>query len=154
VRKFIRFFITGPGVVLVVVGIAITVAWIIKQGQDKQRAEAEKHQVQRPLGQVKPSENVDGSQASKESVLSNRRLSPGFNTAAQTLPITSVRHPRRGAPRPFQLSLLSTRKWPRPPPLLRHLRQRGGSPNIGSRHRCSSLAPSSTLSKARTSIRR
>ncbi len=38
-----------------VVGIAITVAWIIKQGQDKQRAEAEKHQVQRPLGQVKAS---------------------------------------------------------------------------------------------------
>ena len=88
--KFIRFFITGPGVVLVVVGIAITVAWIIKQGQDKQRAEAEKHQVQRPLGQVKPSENVDASQASKESVLSNRRLSPGFNTAAQTLPISNT----------------------------------------------------------------
>jgi hypothetical protein len=38
VTKFIRFFITGPGVVLVVVGMAITVAWIIKQGQDKQRA--------------------------------------------------------------------------------------------------------------------
>ena len=42
-RKFIRFFITGPGVVLVVVGIAITVAWIIKRGQDRQRTEAEKH---------------------------------------------------------------------------------------------------------------
>jgi hypothetical protein len=90
VTKFIRFFITGPGVVLVVVGIAMTVAWIIKQGQDKQRAEAEKHQVQRPLGQVKPSENVDASQASKESVLSNQRLSPGFNTAAQTLPISNT----------------------------------------------------------------
>ena len=96
--KIIRFFITGPGVVLVVVGIAITVAWIIKQGQDKQRAETEKHQVQRPLGKVKPSENVDASQASKESVLSNRRLSPGFNTAAQTLPISSAPAPVSGRP--------------------------------------------------------
>ena len=105
-RKFIRFFITGPGVVLVVVGVAITVAWIIKRGQDKQRAEAEKHQVQRPLGQVKPSESVDGSQASKESVLSNRRLSPGFNTAAQTLPISSA--PAAVPARPATLPTLVT----------------------------------------------
>ena len=50
---FIRFFYEGPGVILMVVGIIISIAWIIRQGQDKQQAEAEKHQVQqqdRPLG--------------------------------------------------------------------------------------------------------
>jgi hypothetical protein len=47
------FFFFGPGAVLVVVGIVIGVAYLIKEGQDKQRAEAEKHQVHRPLGQVK-----------------------------------------------------------------------------------------------------
>jgi hypothetical protein len=36
-RKFIRFFLTGPGAVLVVVAIAITMACIIRQGQDRVR---------------------------------------------------------------------------------------------------------------------
>ena len=153
--KFIRFFITGPGVVLVVVGIAITVAWIIKQGQDRQRAEAEKHQVQRPLGQVKPSENVDASQASKESVLSNRRLSPGFNTAAQTLPISNAPAAVSGASRGPSNSRYFLRASGRDAlPYSDACGREEDSPNIGSRHRCSSLAPSSTLSRARTSIRR
>ena len=75
-RRVIRFFLFGPGAILVVVGIIIGVAGIIHQGQEKQRLEAAKHQVQRPLGQVKPSEAVDKSTAPKEVVLSDRRLSP------------------------------------------------------------------------------
>lgn len=86
-RKFIRFFLTGPGAILMVLAIAITVAWIIQKGQAKQRAEAEKRQVQRPLDQVKPSETVDQSKASKEVILSNKRLNPptGSEAAVPTL---------------------------------------------------------------------
>jgi hypothetical protein len=61
---------------LVVVGIIIAVAGIIREGQEKQRLEAEKHQVQRPLGQVKPSDAVDKSTAPKEVVLADRKLNP------------------------------------------------------------------------------
>lgn len=81
-RKFIRFFLTGPGAILMVLAIAITVAWIIQKGQAKQRAEAEKRQIQRPLGQVKPSEAVDQSKASKEVILSNKRLNPPTGSEA------------------------------------------------------------------------
>ena len=79
-RRLLRFFLFGPGAVLVVVGIAIGVAYLIKEGQDKQRAEAEKHQVHRPLGQVKPSEAIDKSTAPKEVVLSNQRLNPAVGS--------------------------------------------------------------------------
>ncbi len=44
------------------------------RGQEKQRVEAEKHQTQRALGQVKPAPSVDKSVAPKEIILSNRRL--------------------------------------------------------------------------------
>jgi hypothetical protein len=43
-RRLLRFFLFGPGAFLVVVGIAIGVAYLIKEGQDKHRVEAEKHQ--------------------------------------------------------------------------------------------------------------
>jgi Bacterial conjugation TrbI-like protein len=76
VRRVIRFFLFGPGAILVVIGIIIGVAGIIHEGQEKQRLEVEKHQVQRPLGQVKPSDAVDKSTAPKEVVLSDRRLNP------------------------------------------------------------------------------
>lgn len=79
--RFVRFFYRGPGAILVVIGLILGVAYVIKQGQDKQRLEAEKRQAQRPLGQVNPSEQVDKSQASKEVILSNRRLNPGNKTA-------------------------------------------------------------------------
>ena len=88
-RKIIRFFLFGPGAVLLVVAIGIGVAHVIKEGQDKQRAEAEKHQVQRPLGQVKPSDTVDKGMAPKEVVLSNRRLNAPTNFD-QPLPQTQT----------------------------------------------------------------
>ena len=84
-RKWIRFFLFGPGSILVVIGVVIGVAGIIHQGQEKQRIAAEKHQVQRPLGQVKPSEAVDKSTAPKEVILSNKRIVPG-NTSEQITP--------------------------------------------------------------------
>ena len=83
-RRLVRFFLFGPGAVLVVVGIAIGVAYLIKEGQDKQRVEAEKHQVHRPLGQVKPSEAIDKETAPKEVVLSNQRLNPAVGSGQDT----------------------------------------------------------------------
>jgi Bacterial conjugation TrbI-like protein len=75
-RRFVRFFVIGPGAVLVVVVLVLGVGWIIKRGQDKERALAAKRQVQRQLGQVKPSDQVDKATAPKEVTLSNNRLEP------------------------------------------------------------------------------
>src|ERR1700724_2144137 len=60
--------------------IGISSPIVIKEGQDKQRAEAEKHQVHRPLGQVKPSEAIDKETAPKEVVLSNQRINPAVTS--------------------------------------------------------------------------
>jgi hypothetical protein len=73
-RPLIRFFISGPGAILVVIGLILWVCWVIKQGQDKERAEAAKRQVQRELGQVNAKEQVDKSTAPKDVLLSDRRL--------------------------------------------------------------------------------
>jgi hypothetical protein len=73
-RRFVRFFLTGPGAILVVVLFILGVGWIIKSGQDKERAEALKRQVQRELGHVKPGDNIDKATAQKEVILSNNRL--------------------------------------------------------------------------------
>ena len=73
-RRLVNFFISGPGAILVIIGLILWVCWVIKQGQDKERAEAVKRQVQRPLGQVKPGEDIDKSRAPKEVLLSDRRL--------------------------------------------------------------------------------
>src|SRR6266446_5860695 len=88
--RFLRFFTTGQGVILIIVGLIIFIGGIIKHGQDKQRKEAEKRQVQRDLGKVKPSDDVDASVAAKESILSNRKLNPG----AKSLP-TPIPEPQR-----------------------------------------------------------
>jgi len=73
-RRFIQFFISGPGAILVVIGLILWVCWVIKQGQDKEKAEAAKRQVQRQLGEVNPKEDVDKSTAPKDVLLSDRRL--------------------------------------------------------------------------------
>jgi hypothetical protein len=52
------------------------VCWIIQRGQEKERAEAAKRQVQRPLGQLKPADQVDKSTAPKEVLLSDNQLQP------------------------------------------------------------------------------
>jgi hypothetical protein len=88
-KRLLRFFTTGPGAVLVVIAIALTVAWYIYRGQEKQQAEANKRQVQRALGQVRPSASVDQSQASKEVILSRQRLNPPTPGEAPTpLPVS------------------------------------------------------------------
>jgi hypothetical protein len=86
----IRFFYKGPGLVLVIVAVIIGVGFVIKQGQDRKAAEAAKRQTTRPLGSVYGHENVDASQASREAVLSDRKLNPGFNTAPEAAPIPNV----------------------------------------------------------------
>jgi hypothetical protein len=83
-RRFLRFFTTGPGAILVVIAVVVTVAWYIYRGQQKERAEANKRQVQRALGQVKPSASVDQSQASKEVILSRKTLNPPLASEAPT----------------------------------------------------------------------
>jgi hypothetical protein len=72
--KLLRFFLTGPGAVVLVVAVILGVGEIIHKGQERQKTEASKRQVQRPLGQVKPSETVDKSTAPKEVILSNNQI--------------------------------------------------------------------------------
>jgi hypothetical protein len=81
-RRLLRFFVTGPGAILTVILIGLGICWLIKNGQDRQAAEARKHQVERPLGKVNPSDEVDQSTAQKERLLADRRLVPGSKTEA------------------------------------------------------------------------
>jgi hypothetical protein len=98
--KLVRFFMFGPGAILTVIGIIVGVAGIIHQGQERQKLEAEKRQVQRPLGQVKPNDSVDKSTAPKEVILSNKRLVPGSTyeqpAPAQAQPIPIPNAPSQG----------------------------------------------------------
>jgi len=80
VRRLFKFFITGPGALLTVILIGLGICWLIKNGQDRQAQEARKHQVERPLGRVKPSDEVDPAAAQKEKILADRRLIPGGKT--------------------------------------------------------------------------
>ena len=94
--KLLRFFLTGPGAIVLVVAVILGVGEIIHKGQERQKTEADKRQVQRPLGQVKPSENVDKSTAPKEVVLSNNRIVPAKSseqptpTQTQAVPIANA----------------------------------------------------------------
>ena len=81
--RFVRFFYKGPGALLTIALVAISVAWLISRAQEKRKAEAEKHQVQRPLGQIKPGDEMDKSQAPKEVILSDRKLQPGATTGRE-----------------------------------------------------------------------
>lgn len=75
--RLVRFFLRGPGLVLVVVLIIIAIGWFMNRGADKRRALEDKRQAQRALGQINPSDNVDKSKAPKEVILSDRKLQPG-----------------------------------------------------------------------------
>jgi hypothetical protein len=112
-RRFVRFFLTGPGAILVVVLFILGVGWIIKRGQDKERAEALKREVQRELGHIKPSDNIDKATVQKEVILSNNRLQtpPAGEQAQQALPPPQVVHTQETAHQPA-LALLcpSTRQ--------------------------------------------
>ena len=92
-RRFVSFFLTGPGAILVVVLFILGVGWIIKSGQDKERAEALTRQVQRELGHVKPGDNIDKATVQKEVILSNSRLEtpPAGERAPQAPPPQVVR---------------------------------------------------------------
>lgn len=104
--RLIRFFYKGPGVVLVIALAAISVAWIITRAQDKKRALEDKRQIQRELGQLKPSDEIDKSRAPKEVILSDRKLQPGA-TASRESPATepvSLPVQPRAAPLPSLVS--------------------------------------------------
>ena len=121
--KLLRFFFTGPGAVVVVVGVILGVGEIIREGQERRKAEAEKRQVQRPLGQVKPSETVDKSTAPKELILSNKRIVPAI-TSDQPAPAQTQVVPLPNAPsqRPlpqlvsFYAQVSGSSPFPTPPP--------------------------------------
>lgn len=74
--RFLRFFWSGPGLLLVFVGGILFVGYVIHQGQEKQNATQNKNQVTRPLGQVNPTSSVDASVAHQEVELQNHKLSP------------------------------------------------------------------------------
>jgi hypothetical protein len=76
-RRLLRFFVTGPGALLTVILLGLSICWMIKSAQDRQAEEAKKHQVQRHLGSVNPSDEVDPAAAQKEKILADRRLIPG-----------------------------------------------------------------------------
>jgi hypothetical protein len=121
--KLLRFFFMGPGAVVVVVAVILGVGEIIREGQERQKAEAEKRQVQRPLGQVKPSETVDKSTAPKELILSNKRIVPAI-TSDQPAPAQTQVVPLPNAPsqRPlpqlvsFYAQVSGSSASPTPPP--------------------------------------
>jgi hypothetical protein len=100
--KLVRFFLTGPGAVLVVVAVILGVSEIIREGRERQKTDAEKHQVHRPLGQVKPSETVDKSRAPKDVILSDRRIVDA-TTSGQTAPVQTqlVEKPNAPSQRPL-----------------------------------------------------
>ena len=107
-RRFVRFFLTGPGAILVVVLFILGVGWIIKSGQDKEGAEALKRQVQRELGHVKPSDNIDKATAQKEVILSNNRLeTPPAGEQPQQGPPPQVVHTQEPAHQPALSPLVS-----------------------------------------------
>jgi hypothetical protein len=107
-RRFVRFFLTGPGAILVVVLFILGVGWIIKSGQDKERAEALKRQVQRELGHVKPSDNIDKETAQKEVILSNNRLeTPPAGEQPQQGPPPHVVHTQELTHQPVLSPLVS-----------------------------------------------
>ena len=121
--RVIRFFYKGPGVVVSIALVAISVAWLISRAQDRKRALEDKRQIQRPLGQIAPSDQVDKSQAPKEVILSDRRLEPGSVSGREfsSPPVLPAAVPSQSAPLPTLVSFYaqvapSPTQTPAPPP--------------------------------------
>jgi len=75
-RSILRFFYRGPGSVLLIVAAILAISWGLAAADKRQKEEARKHSVERPLGTLKPSQKVDSSSPEKEQVLEDRKLSP------------------------------------------------------------------------------
>jgi hypothetical protein len=96
--RVLRFFYKGPGAILTIALVAISVAWLITSAQDRKRALEDKRQIQRPLGQIKPPDQIDKSQAQREVILSSRKLEPGATAGreapfAQPVPLSAQSQP-------------------------------------------------------------
>src|SRR5215469_17901524 len=99
-RRLLRFFLTDHGALLTVILIGLSICWLIKSGRDRQEAEARKHQIERQLGTVNPSDEVDQATAQKERLLADRCLIPGNKTEQETQPRVApspVAQPQRAA---------------------------------------------------------
>lgn len=130
-RRLLRFFLVGPGAILTVIFIGLGVCWLIKAGQDRQAEEARKRQVQRELGNINPSDDVDKSQAAKEVTLSNRRLNPvpGSQPTPTPAPIIGVQLPVRAQALPSLVSFY-TQVVPTPTPSPTPAPERPKTPEI------------------------
>ena len=124
-KSSIRYMYRGPGAILLIAIAIIGIGAIIKNGNDRKVEEANKHQTTRPLGAVNPKESVDASQASREAVLSDRKLSPGFTTGVQEaapIPNAPSFTPGRATPLPSLVSFyaqVSSTPSPTPTPAQR-----------------------------------
>ena len=155
-RRLLRFFLIGPGALLTVILFGLSICWLIKSGQDRQAEEAKKHQVQRALGNVNPSDEVDPAAAQKEKILADRRLIPGSKSAplappAQTAPPPTV--PTQARALPQLVSFYARFKLPQSSLLIRSLSGRRNQ-STGSPQAHSSPARWSIQLNLRTSILR
>ena len=96
IKHFLRWWYRGPGLIFVAIGVIVAAASIIQRSREKAATEAASHEVQKPMGQMKPSNGADPSQAQKENELSNRQLHPVVNMPEPTT--------RPATPPPLQLA--------------------------------------------------
>lgn len=75
-KGILKFFVTGPGAILSVIALGLSVCWMINSGRERLEAELRKHQVERPLGKINPSDEVDQTKAQKETLLSDKSVVP------------------------------------------------------------------------------
>jgi Bacterial conjugation TrbI-like protein len=88
VKGFLKFFVSGPGAILSVIAFGLSVCWIVNTGREKQEAEQRKHQIERPLGKINPSDDIDQTKAQKETLLSDKSVVPA-KKGEQTQPASN-----------------------------------------------------------------
>ena len=64
--RMLRWWYKGPGLILIIVGGIITVAYIVHKDREKKEAEASTHETQRQMGSVNPTDSVDKAHAQKK----------------------------------------------------------------------------------------